>query len=58
MGQILAAQSPRDAASMLIEMARQRARGGGDNISLAIVKLVEVAAKPPQSRGDFPKLGV
>jgi len=40
------------------EVDGQRARGGGDNISLAIVKLVEVAAKPPQSRGDFPKLGV
>ena len=46
---------PRDAASALIELARQRARGGGDNISLAVVKLVEVAPKPPRS--DFPRLG-
>ena len=45
MGQILDTQSPRDAASTLIEMARQRARGGGDNISLAVVKLVEVNPK-------------
>jgi len=55
-GQILATQSPRDAASALIELARQRARGGGDNISLAIIKLVEVAPRPP--RGDFPRLDV
>ncbi|WP_079435883.1 PP2C family serine/threonine-protein phosphatase [Zoogloea sp. LCSB751] len=41
-GLILANMSPRDAASALIELARQRARGSGDNISLAIVKLVEV----------------
>ena len=44
-GEVLASQSPRDAASTLIEMARHRARGGGDNISLAIVKLVEIAPK-------------
>jgi serine/threonine protein phosphatase PrpC len=53
MGQILANQSPRDAASMLIELARQRARGGGDNISLAVVKLVEV---PPKVQNGFPVL--
>lgn len=32
---------PRAAAEHLVGMARGRARGGGDNISLAIVKLVE-----------------
>ena len=53
-GSILASQSPRDAASTLIELARQRARGGGDNISLAIVKLVEVPNRP---RTDYPGLG-
>ena len=46
MGQILDTHSPREAASMLIELARQRARGGGDNISLAVVKLVEMDPKP------------
>jgi serine/threonine protein phosphatase PrpC len=55
MGQILATQSPRDAASTLIELARQRARGGGDNISLAVVKLVEM---PPKTAGAFPALGL
>lgn len=53
-GAILASQSPRDAASTLIELARQRARGGGDNISLAVVKLVEVPNRP---RPDYPSLG-
>ena len=53
-GAILASQSPRDAASTLIELARQRARGGGDNISLAVVKLVEVPNRP---RTDYPGLG-
>ncbi|MDD2988677.1 MAG: protein phosphatase 2C domain-containing protein [Zoogloea sp.] len=53
-GAILASQSPRDAASTLIELARQRARGGGDNISLAVVKLVEVPNRP---RTDYPVLG-
>ena len=53
-GAILSSQSPRDAASTLIELARQRARGGGDNISLAVVKLVEVPSRP---RTDYPSLG-
>jgi serine/threonine protein phosphatase PrpC len=53
-GAILASQSPRDAASTLIELARQRARGGGDNISLAVVKLVEVPNRP---RSDYPSMG-
>ncbi len=53
-GAILASQSPRDAASTLIELARQRARGGGGNISLAVVKLVEVPNRP---RSDYPSMG-
>ncbi|PXW98618.1 serine/threonine protein phosphatase PrpC [Sphaerotilus hippei] len=39
LGSILNALRPRDASQMLISKARQRARGGGDNLSLAIVKL-------------------
>ena len=30
---------PREAAELLVSKARQRARGGGDNLSVAIVKL-------------------
>ena len=31
--------SPREACEFLIQKARTRAKGGGDNLSLAIVKL-------------------
>ena len=34
--------APREAARVLVEQARERALGSGDNISLSIVKLVEV----------------
>jgi len=40
LGSVLAALSPREASEFLIDKARSRARGGGDNLSLAIVKLV------------------
>lgn len=36
---VLDALSPREASQFLIEKARQRAGGGGDNLSLAILKL-------------------
>jgi serine/threonine protein phosphatase PrpC len=39
LGTIVYALKPRDASKMLISKARQRARGGGDNLSLALVKL-------------------
>jgi serine/threonine protein phosphatase PrpC len=39
MGAIVAANSARQACEMLIEEGRVRARGAGDNLSLAIVKL-------------------
>jgi PPM family protein phosphatase len=38
-GAILHALSPRQASEMLISKARQRARQGGDNLSMAIVKV-------------------
>jgi len=38
-GATLAALSPREASSELVRRARERARGRGDNLSLAIVKL-------------------
>jgi serine/threonine protein phosphatase PrpC len=38
-GAILNALSPREACEMLVSKARQRARGGGDNLSLAIVRI-------------------
>ena len=39
MGSALSMLSPREATEFLIQKARSRARGGGDNLSLAIVKL-------------------
>ena len=39
MGAIVHALPPREASEMLVNKARQRARGGGDNLSLALVRL-------------------
>ena len=39
MGAILTALPPREASEMMVNKARQRARGGGDNLSLAIVRV-------------------
>jgi serine/threonine protein phosphatase PrpC len=39
MGSALSMLSPREATEFLIQKARSRARGGGDNMSLVIVKL-------------------
>lgn len=38
LGSVLSSLSPREATEFLIEKARTRARGGGDNMSLVIVK--------------------
>lgn len=38
-GAILHALSPREASEMLVNKARQRARGGGDNLSLALIRI-------------------
>ena len=39
MGAIVHTLPPREAAEMLVNKARQRARGGGDNLSLAIARI-------------------
>ncbi len=39
LGAIVHALPPREASEMLVAKARQRARGGGDNLSLALVRL-------------------
>jgi serine/threonine protein phosphatase PrpC len=39
MGSVLHSLPPREAAALLIDRARQRAKGSGDNLSLAIVRL-------------------
>jgi len=39
LGAILHALPPREASEMLVNKARQRARGSGDNLSLALVRV-------------------
>jgi serine/threonine protein phosphatase PrpC len=45
LGDTLSRSSPREASADLVRLARERARGAGDNVSLAIVKL-----EPPDER--------
>jgi serine/threonine protein phosphatase PrpC len=45
LGAAIAAAPAREAAQILIAHARERAAGCGDNISLAVVKLVEGPAR-------------
>lgn len=44
LGKVINALAPREASEFLIEKARQRAQGGGDNLSLAIVKVESLQA--------------
>jgi PPM family protein phosphatase len=45
LGSVLSQLSPREATEFLIQKARQRARGGGDNLSLVIIKLEPLAVQ-------------
>lgn len=49
LGQTLAALPPREAAETLIERARERAKGRGDNASLALIKIKEVEPPKPKA---------
>ena len=49
---LVADNSARQACELLIDKARQRANGGGDNLSLAIIKLID--ALPPQKPSPPP----
>jgi PPM family protein phosphatase len=44
LGAIVHTLPPREASEMLVTKARQRARGGGDNLSLALVRIEELTA--------------
>jgi serine/threonine protein phosphatase PrpC len=46
LGRALKESAPRQAATWLIDRARERARGRGDNCSLAIVRIKEVESPP------------
>ena len=45
-GALVAANPARRACELLIELARQRAAGGGDNISLAVIKFERDSPRP------------
>lgn len=51
LGEILATMPPRQAAEVLIERARERAKGHGDNCSVAILKVFEV--EPPAKKSGI-----
>jgi len=42
LGAVLEALPPREAVQMLVEKARRRARGAGDNLSIAVVRVEEI----------------
>ena len=46
-GPVLNTLSPREASEFLIDTARSRARGGGDNLSLAVVTLAPLDPEKP-----------
>ncbi|MDR2507561.1 MAG: protein phosphatase 2C domain-containing protein [Candidatus Accumulibacter sp.] len=51
-GSILATYSAREASDILITRARSRARGSGDNISIAVLKLLEAPVKPDAKKAS------
>jgi serine/threonine protein phosphatase PrpC len=50
LGSVLAGLSPREATEFLIDKARNRARGGGDNLSLVVVRIEPLAGTPSAIR--------
>jgi serine/threonine protein phosphatase PrpC len=56
MGGIVSSFSARKASEIMLERARERGAGGGDNISLAVIKLLDVAVdKPSPPTGFIPQ---
>lgn len=51
LGSLVAAYSAREASNLLIERARARAQGDGDNASLVVIKLLDAPEKPGKTRG-------
>ena len=50
LGSVIASYTAREAADILIRRARKRANGEGDNISIAILKLLDAPEKRPAAR--------
>jgi serine/threonine protein phosphatase PrpC len=53
---MIADNTARQACEQLIEAARQRAAGNGDNVSLAIIKLLAAPTAKPKLTVGFPVL--
>lgn len=53
MGELLECCSAREVCETMIARARERAGGTGDNLSLAVVRLIEVAAPKPKPPAGF-----
>jgi serine/threonine protein phosphatase PrpC len=51
LAEILQQLSPRDASERLVSLARERAEGRGDNLSVAIIKLEPQPREQPRGRG-------
>jgi PPM family protein phosphatase len=49
LGSVLSALTPRESTEFLIDKARTRARGTGDNLSIVVVKLDPLAEKPGEA---------
>lgn len=55
LGSVVHSLPPREASELLVEKARERAAGGGDNLSLVIVKVeAPVETKPPRRSTHAP----
>lgn len=56
LGSTLATLPPREAAEFLVEKARQRAQGGGDNLSLAILRVENLVIEEKKAQLDIPSI--
>ncbi len=52
-GQLMAENTARDACELMISLARQRAEGGGDNLSLVVVRLLEMEKPKAKAKPVF-----
>ena len=57
LGSVLSTLTPREASEFLVEKARQRADGTGDNLSLAILKIEPPIDPKPTRRSSLTPLG-
>jgi len=53
MGMLLKENSARKACEKIIELARQRAAGSGDNLSLAVIRLLEIEVPKAKAPAGF-----